>query len=446
MKKVILLFISLILPICFAGQVYAKIVFSIDVQKTMDKQTPDKKITKEKSQSKMQLEIGDNYFSSDQNGVRHIFDFDHKRIFVMNLSGKLYFDDSLFSYVGFKAHEFQNRLAMSQALSKAGITNNPMLPVFSEHLFSMRQKNEKSGLSQVLKNDSVYFYAADKELFSYSKQGEQVSPENKIMFVKFIRYVFGGHPQILGQLLSDNIIPGSINIYLPDLSPRSVELKISPVKTTSQRAYSLKGYTPGVWNDEEDPFIRFLNDIKYSKTINLEHHLAMLQTKANEYYNSGDYLDAMLAYLEYNLASGLPFPPAFQEQKATIVKDEKVKELLTVLGDVSKENAKNDLVILQTLQSSAKHYGHVIKITEADMQIKLGKHQEAKKLFYEALKASPHITGAYKDLGDLYYSEYSDLMAWRCWDVARKIAPTHVMLIPINEFEAKLVKECPEFF
>jgi len=83
---------------------------------------------------------------------------------------------------------------------------------------------------------------------------------------------------------------------------------------------------------------------------------------------------------------------------------------------------------LQELENKSKHKIHVIKIFQANAQSDLGDTLKAKELFGEALKDNPHITGAYKDLGGLYFNEYNAVLAWRCWDVARKILPSHNML------------------
>ncbi|MGA3281413.1 MAG: hypothetical protein ABSD50_10570 [Smithella sp.] len=446
MKKITLVVIAFALSICFSSQVFADIQFYIDVHKIKEKQASDKKISKEVNKSKMLVEIGDTCFSYVQDDIKHVYDFANKRILTIKLTNKTFEDDSLFSIIGFRTYEFQNRLMLGGAFAAAKIEDNLMLPVLSEHLFSLQQKDKKSELSQTSLNNSVSFSAAGKELLSYTKQGEQVSAANKKMFIKFFRYVFGGYPQILEQLSSDNIIPESININRYDIFKESDDLKISQIRTIPPKILSLTGYNPTTFADGSDPLPKFLNDIKYSKTINMQNHLDLLLSRANEYYRNGNYIDTMLAYLEYNLASGLPFPQIFQEQSLTLKKDENVNKLLTALSSKRKEDAENNLIALQQLEGVAKHQGHVIKIFEANLQIRLGKTQEAKILFIEALKASPYITGVYKDLGDLYYSQYNTVMAWRCWDIARKLAPTHKMLMPINEFESKLMKNYPEYF
>jgi tetratricopeptide (TPR) repeat protein len=448
MKKITLAFITFALSCCYVVQAYGNIQLSIKDHKIKEKKEENRTISKEENDSVIFVELGNDYFSYTSENTQYIYDFKNKRVFTVDLLNKKYSDDSLFSNIGFRAFEFQNRLMLGGVLAAGGIEDNPKSPVFSEHLFSLQQKDKKSELSQTSKDNFLVFSAAGKELLSYSPQGVEVSSKEKAMFIKFFRYVFGGHPLILKQLSSDNIIPKSIQVHRYNVFNEHNNLALSEIKTTSFRSFSLDGYSPAVLAADTDPFSNFLNNIKYSKNINLEEHLETLLSQANSYYQNGNYVDAMLCYLEYNLASSRPLPPAYEEQREALNKDENVKKLLATLrlNPKNKEEGEDFFHKLQELEKEAKQQSHVLKIFQANAQSGIGNYQKAKELFYEALKASPHIAGAYKDLGGLYFNDYNAVLAWRCWDVARKISPTNRMLIPINEFESRLLKDYPEFF
>jgi len=448
MKKIILAFITFALSCCYVVQASANIQFSIKDHQIKEKQEEDKTISKEESDSEILVDLGNDYFRYTSEGIQYIYDFKEKRVYTVDLSSKKFSDDSLFSNIGFRTYEFQNRLMLGGALAAGGVEDNPMLPVFSEHLFSLQQKDKKSELSQTSKDNFLVFSAAGKELLSYSSKGVEVSSKEKAMFIKFFRYVFGGHPQILKQLSSDNIIPKSIQVHRYNVFNEHNILSLSEIKTTPPRSFSLDGYSPAVLAGDTDPFSNFLNDIKYSKKINLEKHLESLLSQAKSYYQNGNHIDTMLCYLEYNLASSRPLPPVYEEQREVLSQDKNVTKLLATLRlrPKNKEEGEDFLHKLQELETEAKHQTHVLKIFQANAQYGLGNYQEAKELFYGVLKASPHITGAYKDLGGFYFNEYNAVLAWRCWDVARQILPTHKMLVQINEFEARLFKDYPEFF
>lgn len=432
MNKIIPHIILLILCLCFAGHASANIMFTINVHQIKEKQDQDKIISKEENKFDVEVELGDSYFSYIKNGKKYIFDFANRRVYTIELSNKLFSDDSLFSNISFRNSEFRNRLMLGGAFKAAGIKGNPMLPVYSEHLFSIQQKDKKTELSKTEKNNLVQFSTEGKELLSFSKLGHKVTRENKKMFIKFFRYVYSGHPQILETLSSGNTIPESIRIHRYNIINENNSLSISTIKTTPTKPFSLGSYSPGILSDNPDSFSKHLNDIKYSKKINLQKYLAFLLSQANEYFREGNYLDTMLVYMEYNLASGPPLPEVFQKQRSAIIQDSRVKELITSLSPKNKKEAETHLTSLQSLMEKSIHQKHVIQILEANTQKSLGNHQKAKELFYKVLNTSPYITGAYKDLGGLYFDEYNTVLAWRCWDIARKIAPNNKMLNQIN--------------
>jgi len=446
MKKTILFFIAFLSISNFANSASANIEFSIHVHQTTEKKDSDNKILRDENRSEMLVNIGDGYFSYTSKGTKYIYDFTKKRVLTIDMSKRIFSDDSLFSNIGFREYEFKNRLMLGGALAAAKIEDNPMQQVLSEHLFSLQKKDAHSKLSQTLENDFLLFAAGGKELLSYSRQGEQVAHKDKETFVKFFRYVFGGHPQILDKLLSDDVIPKSIRIHRYNMFHEINALTISAIKNTPKKSFSIEGNRPGVLSNDSDEFSIHLNKIKHSKNMPLENHLKLLLSRAEEHYKNGHYMDTMLAYLEYNLVSGLPFPSTFHEQKAILIQNRNVKQLLASLSPKSKEKAEQFLSVLQNLEKASKQQSHVLKIFEANIQMSLRHHQEAKELFYKALKINPYITGAYKDLGGIYFNEYNAVLAWRCWDVARKIAPTHKMLTQINKFETRLSMDHPEFF
>ena len=66
--------------------------------------------------------------------------------------------------------------------------------------------------------------------------------------------------------------------------------------------------------------------------------------------------------------------------------------------------------------------------------------------FFAALTENPANAGAWKDLGDIFYNEYEMPVAWECWEMARRLLPTHKNLQSVADLERKLLENYPEFF
>ena len=445
MKNYSMILSTFILTVFLTATASANIEFSINVHKIKEFQNSEKGIQKEEYDYKMLVDIGDHYFSYTQDGNIYVFDFKTKRFFQINLSSKKYSDDSLYSNIGFRTYEFQNRLTLGGAFAAAGVKKNPMLPVLNEHLFSLQQKGKTSEVSHSLKEGLYYFSSGDHDLASFSKKGHQVSRKQKDMFIKFFRYAFSGHPVILNQISKDEIIPGSISIYRYNVGKEINQLAIAEVRSTENKLYNLNEYSLGLLNNDSEPFVAFLFNIKLQK-FDFERHLKSLLSEANKYYLKGEYFDSMLAYLEYTLSPGLNFPRVFQKHKQKIMADENVGKLLRVLNPKSKIKAELSLKVLKNLETISSSKNHVVNILTANTLVRLGNINEAKKLFQKGLMHSPYFVGAYKDIGGVYYNEYNSVMAWRCWDLARQIAPTNKRLKSINEFELRFTQKYPEFF
>ena len=116
------------------------------------------------------------------------------------------------------------------------------------------------------------------------------------------------------------------------------------------------------------------------------------------------------------------------------------------LGISGKNQAEKAIAELQKINRKKLNRFHMIDIMIANQQSVLGQNDKAEKRMLAALKANPFITGAYKDLGDMFYADFDMASAWLCWDFARKQVPEHFMLKPISEYEKELLRDFPDFF
>jgi Flp pilus assembly protein TadD len=98
-----------------------------------------------------------------------------------------------------------------------------------------------------------------------------------------------------------------------------------------------------------------------------------------------------------------------------------------------------------TKQTAGTHR-YVLDIFEANTRLSLHQSDRAVDLFLTALTADPTITGAWVDLGTLYYNGFNADAARACWDAARILRPTHFMVKQIDDRERKLRIDHPEFF
>ena len=415
---------------------------------TFDKEhvviSPKEQTAKPKTTSSILLvEIGKNYFSYEENNQRYIYDFNHHRIITINLSDKTYMDDSLFMDIGFRGYEFQNRLHLGRALSAASLKDNPMATTLSEHNLSLTAKKHQSEIKKNNKSKNVTFNWNGKELFKYDKNLVQIKQSYKDQFIRFLRYHLGGHPEILKSLQQLKGIPSSLTITSLNVQTKITTLRLKSHKYTSDKLPSLAKFNKG----KVDGALAALLSTNTNFSENaLSTSSKTLLLKATDAYNEKRYLDTMLTYLEYTLATGEQMPKQFNSQRELIVNDIGVKTFLPSIRPKSKEEAQKAVKTLVALRTKSKDKKHVLKIFEANIRSSLGMQKEAMQLFHDVLSKNPHITGAWKDLGGLYFRSYNSRAAWRCWDTARKLNPKHHLLASIVKFENRLKNDNPEFF
>ncbi|HVR38573.1 MAG TPA: hypothetical protein VMU84_05720 [Thermoanaerobaculia bacterium] len=139
-------------------------------------------------------------------------------------------------------------------------------------------------------------------------------------------------------------------------------------------------------------------------------------------------------------------PPDFKKHSDALTQDENVKALLGALNPRSEEEAKASVATLTRLAPLAGDKAHVTGIFRANMERSLGNNDVATSLFVAALTKNPFITGVWKDLGDILDTGYDAGDTWRCYAIARLIAPSHSLLAEVDRREAALRKEHAAFF
>ena len=126
--------------------------------------------------------------------------------------------------------------------------------------------------------------------------------------------------------------------------------------------------------------------------------------------------------------------------------DKDVKSFFAATRAESGDDVKTKLASLQQLVPVSGEKAYVLGIFRADMELTLGNRDAAAGLFLAALQKNPFLTGVWKDLGDNFATAADAADAWRCYDIARRIAPQHPLLKDVAAREDAVAKTHPELF
>lgn len=382
--------------------------------------------------------------------IQVVYDFGKRRIYRIEMASKGYTDESLYSVLGFRVMEFQNRLKLNKVLEAANLKENPMPVPLSEHLFSLDDGGTESKIDRNVEEEMIRFSWDSKPLLVFSEKTVPVAPGDRERFVQFVRYVFGGHPQILKALSKRDGLPESLVITRRDgTGLTTIALKLRSHKSSTGRPYSLDGLIREIPAGTKDPLASLAKKAQAEGPQDHRKRADAIIKRQKQAFADKRGVDGFLAMTEYGLQTGEPVPGLERDRmKALLGEDEDIRRLGTALQPVADAKAASEAIrTLKDIRGRTDEQArHLLKIFEANNRSGAGETDQAEKLFLEALAVNRSLTGAWKDLGDLHFRRYDMPGAWLCWDIARAIAPKNKMLRPVNDFEARLLKDHPEYF
>lgn len=343
---------------------------------------------------------------------------------------------SLYSVPGFRWAELQNRLMLGGALRAANITEADDFsdPVLLEHLFSVNDPNTATHPTTDTRATLKVSYK-NKDLLRAAPGGTRVEPGQAEQFVRFLRYHVGGHPDALTLLQHRGVVPPRMQFEFYEVGRRtSVTLLVTSAMPGEEEPAAPPLGRP---SDDFQALIRRAQGLQ-----DMAAHSQAVQQRAAELLAQEKPLPAMLLFLGDSLARDAALPPIVNQNRQVFNEDGDTSSLFQHLSGKDEEAS----AALRDLEEPAGEALPVLSIFEGGVQRERQNFKEAQNLYVRALQGDPYLTGAWKDLGDLYYHEYECELAWQCWDTARHLCPHHKMLEDVNQLEKQLVIQCPGFF
>lgn len=393
----------------------------------------------------VRVTLGHGYSSVDEKGTRHIIDFDKRRMYEVRLSDKTYRDISLYTVLGFSMLEIGNRLNINDALDAAKLKNDAHAPALIEHSFGVTIDGQDTVIDNAHSQGATVFSWKGKELMSVSDEMRPLPKEYQSAWLRWMRYGFGGHPQIYRDLGKRTGVPASMRILRADPPPgQTITLRVTNVATEADAPYSLAGFTHA--EPDKQPY-RVLKLFPADRKSEFAARVEAAKKDRDAAVSEGRMLDAALAHFAYSLASGDTGGDWFAQTRDQVAGDPDTRLLVTSLSAKDAEQASAGVKVLQGLRAkNTSPHAYMLDLFAANHEVALKHPAEAERLFTAALASNPYLTGAWFDLAKVYYGTFRVQEAWACWDAARSINPTHPFAKEIDTLERDLVADHPEFF
>jgi hypothetical protein len=388
--------------------------------------------------------LGRKYLSVDAQNTRHIYDFERRRVYHVNLKDKTFEDGSLYSVLGFRALELQNRLYIGSVLGAAKVATDAQAPALAEHLLSLTAPDQNTVIETADANGTTTYRWKDKELLSVSDKTQPLTPAYQPDYWRYLRYTIGGHPKIYADLGKRSGVPEVLRALQPDAGEKSITLRLKGVTNPPDAPYSLDGFT--LTTPKREPYVT-LQKIGRDGATSLATRAAAAKRDRDAAAAAGNMLEAALAHFTYALSTGDSGRDWLTQTRDKVQADADASALAASLSVKNAEEADKAVKTLSALRAKTQsQYAYLLDVFAANHQLALRHTTEARQLFLAALAVNPYLTSAWFDLGKLYFGTYETDAAWACWDAARALSPDHPFGKNVETMEREMVTDHPELF
>lgn len=391
------------------------------------------------------ITLGHQYLIEEMQGTRTIYDFDRLRILRVDLAKRSYADNSLYSDIGFRAAEFQNRIMLGTALQAGKLAVNPMEPALMEQLFSMSSPKEQTTIDQRHAGDGAEFFWSKQILMKVSDKTQALPAGYQSEYWRFLRYYAGGHPQIYAALGSVQGVPEKVSLVLTNMSTETRGITLNTIRSEADAPYSLEGLV--LTTPDEAPYIT-LKLLGPDAVARLTERRETTEKARDAAIAAGHVLDAMLANMAIMIMTGDQAGTSawIMQHREAIQSDESARSLAASLQPRDQAAAQAAAQTLVDLHKQDLSSAYMLDVFLGNTRASSPDGQSGMDHLLAALSVNPYLLGAWKDLGGFYYQSFHADKAWACWDAARRVNPRHPMLLPVTEMETRLRTAFPEFF
>lgn len=338
--------------------------------------------------------LGQHYPVLERHGHRTVFDFEHRRLYEIDVGAQTYRDSSLFTDIGFRVAASRNRLTLGTQLAAGGLKNNPMQPALIEHLLSLSADSEHTVVDGVAHRDERVFSWKGREFLAVSTASSPLAADYQAACWRFLRYYATG-------------------------------------LTLETAAHG-------------DPYGRIAALARDGATM-IPGRIAPALSDRDAAFGEGRYLDSMLRHFEASIEDGRvarDWMAAHREQPSADPESGRFAGAPRPSRGDESEAAVNAMEELKRAEPAQRY---LLDVFEGNTLSRLGRRGEAVTHLLSALHSNPYLVGAWFDIGGAYYATFQPVEAGACWDAARADRPAHPFRAVPDKLEQRLLHDHPEF-
>lgn len=397
--------------------------------------------TQEQREAKWTATLGPRAFAVQSGDALQTWDFAAGVVRSIDRVAGTYTEVSMLHEVAFVQSEMRNRLGIERVLQSASLPiAEEWQPFDLSVLFVSVAEGDDSKL-QHIENDDWVISQRDGDTVARWTFGEhRLDAAQSAMFGRLLQRRAHLHPQTLAALLAGGRLPQELEFHWRNVGARGTATwRLAEVRVDAAWPGGIDGATRSFGTG---PLARIASMVmKQPPAADVPDRLTVADfgELAEAAHAAGRHGDALLLLLEGSLTTGEPMP-----QMAKLAADPAAKEeMKRFMQPISLAGRAPDRALALFAAIDRKELSRPSILDVFRVSALMGKRDpvQARELMLVTLEASPWITMAYKDLGDIFLSEFDTRQAWIAWELGRRIAPGHGCWEPVAAYEQQLRRE-----
>ncbi len=412
----------------------------------------------------VRLAIASDFVVIDEGQVRTILDYRLRRRITVNANGKTFSNASLYAMVDFFYRESFNRRAQRELFRKLGTAAaSPDLanPFWAQGELRLVDKDDEP--VQIDRRDdasgAAHFLVGGEDVANFVLSDMALSAGESAGLAHFLLAYTSLHPAILKALCEGGTLPRSFAYAYSRGNQRGFDSWTLKSFERVTGSYPLPAdYRPEVRIDapEVAKLVPMMLEAIAGRAGGGPRSALSYRSALEEALAGGHLLQSHLLWLEFLLQYG---PAALQcpggipcTTNEELVQKWQGDPVVASLLEASHIEAAGDpakaLPVRLAVSRDGLNNAYVLDDMIGNTYAETGDTAHAMTLIPKAIAGNPYIGGFYKDLGDLFLSDFDSFDAWTCYDLARALpgGETAPVVESVTANEKALASDYPQFF
>ncbi|MEX1363153.1 MAG: hypothetical protein AB1Z98_08510 [Nannocystaceae bacterium] len=384
------------------------------------------------------VELSETWHSHREGPNERIVDAQQGTIYRIDHDARTLGTSTIHAEVAFREAEIANRMMILQVMQAGGAE------------VSTRADQEASLGMEAHPPEAPGPEAQDQAQAQHEPSTHAVSPH---VLRRWLGFEVMLHPRASARIANEGMAPAHLHHrvrLVPELYERTWTLASAEDVEVDGQA-RLQGLHPAAPTDALHGRVRAM-------LANPPRDLPSRLEQGRAAMADGRHLEALLSFVAHSIATTDTCASDVRALNEKLSKRELATKFMAALQSLEQgQQVDRALKVYDKAEKKAGPVAHIVGLLRANAMTGLAAREQdaerraalvgrAREGFVRAIEADPGLAGVYKDLGDLYLSNYETTAAWDLWTLGRLLAPGHKIFTNVEAYEQHLQQAHPELY